>query len=96
MNKSVSLTLLANSITVIGQILSQCKKKTYRIWRQGGIRSEKYLANLFCDILASICINVIYVSFVIIYNQETGKKNCSAGHRAIPVRIGSVSGIAGH
>ena len=35
--------------------------------------SEKYLANLFCDTLASI--NLIYVSFVIIYNQETGRKN---------------------
>ena len=31
---------------------------------------EKYLANSFCDTLASI--NLIHVSFVIIYNQETG------------------------
>ena len=37
----------------------------------GGVRCEKYLANSFCDTLASI--NLIYVSFVIIYNQETGR-----------------------
>ena len=52
--------------TVIGQ------KVTVKI-HYGGIRSEKYLANSFWDTLASI--NLIYVYFVINYNQETGKKN---------------------
>ena len=52
--------------TPIGQIV------TVKI-QYGGVRCEKYLANSFCDTLASI--NLIYVSFVIIYNQETGRKN---------------------
>ena len=39
----------------------------------GGVRCEKYLANSFCDTLAGI--NQIYISFVIIYYQETCKKN---------------------
>ena len=40
-------------------------------------------------------IHQIYVSFVIIFKQETGKKNVvPGGNRAIPVRIGS--GIVGH
>ena len=47
-------------------------KKTLKI-QYGGVRSEKYLANSFCDTLASI--NLIYVCFVIIHNQETGRKN---------------------
>ena len=52
--------------TPIGQIV------TVKI-QYGGVRCEKYRANSFCDTLASI--NLIYVSFVIIYNQETGRKN---------------------
>ena len=50
----------------IGQIV------TVKI-QYGGVRYEKYLANSFCDTLAGI--NLIYVSFVMIYYQETCKKN---------------------
>ena len=52
--------------TAIGQIVPV--KIQY-----GSVRCEKYLANSFCDTLAGI--NLIYVSFVIIYYQETCKKN---------------------
>ena len=52
--------------TAIGQIV------TVKI-QYGGVRCEIYFTNLFCDTLAGI--NLIYVSFVSIYNQETGRKN---------------------
>ena len=47
-------------------------------------------------ILQTVLIVIKLFVFFTTYNQEKLVEKCSAGHGAIPVRIGSVSGIAGH
>ena len=68
------LLMIKKSYTERTNILYFCVTSTYITVKiqYGGVRSAKYLANYFCDTLASI--NLIYVSFVIFYNEETDEK----------------------
>ena len=60
-------------------------------WQNMNEKNNNIYSSNFIDSNQIIC------TFITTYNQETGKKNVvpNTEHGAIPLRIGSVSGIAG-